>query len=77
MLNRILEFLPQNVEREICKKEGIDVVLAVGGGSVIDCTKLIVAAAKYDGDAWDLVTVKQLQLKHFLWNDINNSCYWF
>lgn len=43
---------------EICKKEGIDVVLAVGGGSVIDCTKLIVAAAKYDGDAWDLVTRK-------------------
>ncbi|GGA42055.1 iron-containing alcohol dehydrogenase [Psychrobacillus lasiicapitis] len=43
---------------EICKTEGIDVVLAVGGGSVIDCTKLIVAAAKYDGDAWDLVTRK-------------------
>ena len=43
---------------EICKKEGIDVVLAVGGGSVIDCTKLIVTAAKYDGDPWDLVTRK-------------------
>ncbi|SES16026.1 iron-containing alcohol dehydrogenase [Psychrobacillus sp. OK032] len=45
---------------EICKKEGIEVVLAVGGGSVIDCTKLIVAAAKYDGDAWDLVTRKAI-----------------
>ena len=45
---------------DICKKEGIDVVLAVGGGSVIDCTKLIVAAAKYDGDAWDLVTRKAI-----------------
>ncbi|WP_144513955.1 iron-containing alcohol dehydrogenase [Bacillus sp. FJAT-22090] len=45
---------------EICKKEGIDVVLAVGGGSVIDCTKLIVAAAKYEGDAWDLVTRKAI-----------------
>ncbi|MFJ8067093.1 iron-containing alcohol dehydrogenase [Psychrobacillus sp. NPDC096426] len=45
---------------EICKEEGIDVVLAVGGGSVIDCTKLIVAAAKYDGDAWDLVTRKAI-----------------
>ncbi|TQR09863.1 iron-containing alcohol dehydrogenase [Psychrobacillus soli] len=45
---------------ELCKKEGIDVVLAVGGGSVIDCTKLIVAAAKYDGDAWDLVTRKAI-----------------
>ncbi|WP_313894552.1 iron-containing alcohol dehydrogenase [Psychrobacillus sp.] len=43
---------------DLCKKEGIEVVLAVGGGSVIDCTKLIVTAAKYDGDAWDLVTRK-------------------
>jgi alcohol dehydrogenase YqhD (iron-dependent ADH family) len=43
---------------EICKIEGIDVLLAVGGGSVIDCTKLIAAGAKYDGDAWDLVTRK-------------------
>ncbi|WP_342472115.1 iron-containing alcohol dehydrogenase [Metasolibacillus sp. FSL H7-0170] len=43
---------------EICKTEGIDLVLAVGGGSVIDCSKLIVAAAKYDGDAWDLVIKK-------------------
>lgn len=43
---------------EICKSEGIDVLLAVGGGSVIDCTKLIAAGAKYDGDAWDLVTRK-------------------
>ncbi|KOS71802.1 butanol dehydrogenase [Lysinibacillus contaminans] len=43
---------------EMCKKEGIDIVLAVGGGSVIDCSKLIVAGAKYDGDAWDLVTKK-------------------
>ncbi|TQR18348.1 iron-containing alcohol dehydrogenase [Psychrobacillus vulpis] len=45
---------------DLCKKEGIDVVLAVGGGSVIDCTKLIVAAAKYDGDAWDIVTRKAI-----------------
>lgn len=43
---------------EICKKEGIDLVLAVGGGSVIDCSKLIVAGAKYDGDAWDIVKRK-------------------
>lgn len=43
---------------DLCKKEGIEVVLAVGGGSVIDCTKLIVAAAKYEGDAWDIVTRK-------------------
>ncbi|MEO2073908.1 MAG: iron-containing alcohol dehydrogenase [Bacillus sp. (in: firmicutes)] len=43
---------------EICKKEGIEFLLAVGGGSVIDCTKLIAAGAKYDGDAWDLVVKK-------------------
>ncbi len=39
----------------ICKEQGIDVVLPVGGGSTIDCAKVIAAAAKYDGDAWDLV----------------------
>ncbi|MEH7076405.1 iron-containing alcohol dehydrogenase [Neobacillus drentensis] len=43
---------------EICKQEGIEFLLAVGGGSVIDCTKLIAAGAKYDGDAWDLVIKK-------------------
>ncbi|MFG6117038.1 iron-containing alcohol dehydrogenase [Halobacillus sp. MO56] len=43
---------------DICKKENIDYLLAVGGGSVIDCTKTVAAGAKYDGDAWDLVTKK-------------------
>ena len=37
----------------LCKKEKIDFVLAVGGGSVIDSSKLIALAADYDGDAWD------------------------
>ncbi|QTM98008.1 iron-containing alcohol dehydrogenase [Sediminibacillus dalangtanensis] len=41
---------------EICKKEGIDFLLAVGGGSTIDCTKAIAAGAKYDGDVWEIVT---------------------
>ena len=40
---------------EICKTENIDMVLAIGGGSTIDCAKVIAAGAKYDGDAWDLV----------------------
>lgn len=40
----------------ICKREGIDMILAVGGGSTIDCSKAIAAGAYYDGDAWDLVT---------------------
>ncbi|MCH1625487.1 iron-containing alcohol dehydrogenase [Ferdinandcohnia quinoae] len=43
---------------EICKKEGIEFILAVGGGSVIDCTKAIAAGSKYDGDVWDFMTRK-------------------
>lgn len=42
----------------ICKQERIDVILAVGGGSVLDCTKAIAAGAKYDGETWDLITAK-------------------
>jgi len=45
---------------EICKEENIDFILAVGGGSVIDCTKAIAAGAKYEGDAWDIVTKKHI-----------------
>ena len=37
------------------KEEKVDYLLAVGGGSVIDGTKLISAGLLYDGDAWDLV----------------------
>lgn len=40
---------------EICRREGVDFLLSVGGGSVLDGTKLIAAAVRYDGDAWDLV----------------------
>ncbi|BCJ88140.1 iron-containing alcohol dehydrogenase [Effusibacillus dendaii] len=43
---------------DICKKEGIELLLAVGGGSVIDCTKAIAVGAKYDGDVWDIITRK-------------------
>ena len=39
----------------ICCEKKIDVVMAVGGGSTIDCTKMVAAAACYDGGAWDLV----------------------
>lgn len=42
----------------ICKENNIDIVLAVGGGSVIDCSKLIVAGAKIEEDAWDIVKKK-------------------
>ena len=37
------------------KEEKVDYLLAVGGGSVIDGTKLISAGILYDGDSWDLV----------------------
>jgi alcohol dehydrogenase len=37
----------------ICKKENIDIVLAVGGGSIIDSSKAMAAGAKYSGDVWD------------------------
>lgn len=47
-----------NAGADICKKEKIDVLLAVGGGSTIDCTKYIGAAAYYDGDAWDILLQK-------------------
>jgi len=47
-----------NAGADICKKENIDVLLAVGGGSVIDCTKFIGAATFYDGDAWDILMQK-------------------
>lgn len=42
----------------ICKEQDIDVILSVGGGSVLDCCKAIAAAAKYDGDPWDLISYK-------------------
>ena len=38
---------------ELCKREKIDFVLAVGGGSVIDSAKAVAAGAVYDGDFWD------------------------
>jgi alcohol dehydrogenase len=43
---------------DLCKENNIECLLAVGGGSVIDCTKAIAAGAKYDGDVWDLITLK-------------------
>lgn len=42
----------------LCKEHDIDVILAVGGGSVLDCSKAIAAGAKYDGDPWDLISYK-------------------
>ena len=42
----------------LCKEHNVDVILSVGGGSVLDCSKAIAAGAKYDGDPWDLISYK-------------------
>ncbi|MBR4271996.1 MAG: iron-containing alcohol dehydrogenase [Bacteroidales bacterium] len=43
---------------ELCRKEGVDFILAVGGGSVIDSGKAIAYGVGYDGDVWDFYTGK-------------------
>ncbi|MFA6012120.1 MAG: iron-containing alcohol dehydrogenase [Desulfobacteraceae bacterium] len=40
---------------ELVKQENVDFLLAVGGGSVIDGTKFVAAAALYDGEPWDIL----------------------
>lgn len=42
----------------MCKEKQIDVILAAGGGSVLDCSKAIAVGAKFDGEPWDLITGK-------------------
>lgn len=42
----------------LCREHNVDVILSVGGGSVLDCSKAIAAGAKYDGDPWDLISYK-------------------
>ena len=52
--NPTYETLSKAVDK--IKKEGFNYLLAVGGGSVIDGTKYVAAAALYEGDGWDLMT---------------------
>jgi hypothetical protein len=40
---------------QICKDQNIDFILAVGGGSIIDCSKVIAAGVYYNGSPWDIV----------------------
>ena len=49
--NPRLELVHEGIE--LCRREGVDMILAVGGGSVIDSAKGIAAGVCYDGDVWD------------------------
>lgn len=40
---------------EICRANGVDVIVPIGGGSTIDCSKVIAGSVSYQGDAWDIV----------------------
>ncbi|MBQ6598528.1 MAG: iron-containing alcohol dehydrogenase [Lentisphaeria bacterium] len=46
---------------ELCKKENVDFILAVGGGSTIDSSKAIAAGVLYDGDFWDYYCGKVIE----------------
>ena len=46
---------------DLCKKENVDFILAVGGGSVIDSSKAIAAGTVYDGDFWDFYQGKRIE----------------
>ena len=45
----------------LCRKERIDFILAVGGGSAIDSSKAIAAGVLYDGDFWDFYSGKKIE----------------
>ncbi|MBR2601983.1 MAG: iron-containing alcohol dehydrogenase, partial [Clostridia bacterium] len=46
-----------SVERgaKLCREHNVDVILAAGGGSVIDCAKAIAVGTFYEGDLWEMV----------------------
>ena len=46
---------------DLCKREGVDFILAVGGGSTIDSSKAIAAGVVYDGDFWDFYSGKTIE----------------
>lgn len=68
----------------ICRNEGIDVILAIGGGKVIDCAKAISIGYFYEGDCWDII-MKKVQVSRALpiiaiptiagtGSEMNNTC---
>ena len=46
---------------ELCRKEKVDFILAVGGGSAIDSAKAIAIGVPYEGDFWDFYTGRKIE----------------
>ena len=61
---------------EICRKNNIDIILAVGGGSVIDSAKAIAAGIYYDGDVWDFFIKNINKLNNYLTNFLPIPFFW-
>lgn len=57
------QYTTVNRAAKICRDNECDVVIGVGGGSVIDAAKVVCQANFYDGDCWDLVTKKVEELR--------------
>lgn len=59
--NPRLESVKEGVS--LCRENDVDFILAVGGGSVIDCCKAIAAGAPYDGNPWDF-TIRKAKVEN-------------
>ena len=57
---------------EIIRKEKIDFILAVGGGSVIDGTKFISAAVQFEGDEADILVITSYSIHYTKLYEVNN-----
>ena len=51
---------------KLAKENHVDLILAVGGGSVSDCCKVISAQAKLDEDIWEMETIKRINPTQFI-----------
>lgn len=51
---------------ELCRREQLDWILPVGGGSVLDGAKFVAAAVNYDGEPWEILTTGAKRLKSAL-----------
>ncbi len=51
---------------QLAKENGVDLILAVGGGSVSDCCKIVSAQAKFDEDIWETQNVKHTYPSDFI-----------